>query len=183
MARRIEFGCQGDKMNNVNMNKIMEFVDGVKKDPNNAKKSKRIVGEWNSQEGEPQFFSDVEFANGKIRLESDMAPFLGGNGKAPDPLQYCLYGLASCYANTFVSIATEQNIKVSSLRVVAENKVNLSKALGLNDEPIVEQVKLSLEVKADADNNKLKEIEKLTRERCPGVYCLTNPIKLVTELM
>jgi len=57
----------------------------------------------------------------------------------------------------------------------------LSMALGLSDEPIVEKVKLIVEV-SDVDKDKLKEIEQLTKERCPGVYCLTNPIKLDIEV-
>jgi len=64
------------------------------------------------------------------------------------------------------------------LKISVENKVNLSKPLGLGDEPIVERVKLSVTASGNGD---LKEIEKLAKERCPGVYCLTNPIKLEVE--
>ena len=66
--------------------------------------------------------------------------------------------------------------------MTAENKVNLSRALGLGNEPIVEKVKLSVEVLSEAEKDVLKEIESLAKERCPGVYCLTNPIKLDIEL-
>ena len=79
-------------------------------------------------------------------------------------------------------IAAEKGIKLEKLKVSAENKVNLSMALGLGNEPIVEKAKLSVEVLSEADKNKLKEIEELAKQRCPGVYCLTNPIKLDIEL-
>ena len=102
---------------------------------------------------------------------------MGGSGIKPDPVQYCLFGLAACYAQTFASIAAEKGIKLKQLNVAAENKVNLSKALGLSNEPIVENVKLQVNASSEGKEN-LDEIKKLAEERCPGVYCLTNPIKL-----
>jgi len=46
----------------------------------------------------------------------------------------------------------------------------------------VEKVKLSVEVSSEVEKGRLKEIEELAKQRCPGVYCLTNPIKLDIEL-
>ncbi|MBI2652945.1 OsmC family protein, partial [Candidatus Woesearchaeota archaeon] len=103
-------------------------------------------------------------------------------GIKPDPVQYCLFGLAACFAQTFASIAAEKGIELKKLKVAAENKVNLSRALGLSNEPITEGVKLTVEVLSKADKSILKEIENLAKERCPGAYCLTNPIKLDIEV-
>ncbi len=80
-----------------------------------------------------------------------------------------------------MSMATMMGIRIQDLRVSAENFVDLSKTLGLTDNPIVEKVKTTVSVKADAKEGQLKELEKLARERCPGVYCLVNPIPLETE--
>ncbi|MBI2656638.1 OsmC family protein [Candidatus Woesearchaeota archaeon] len=140
-----------------------------------------MEGTWNLEDGKVQFASTLEHANGSTFVEADAPPFLGGNGIKPDPVQYCLFGLAACFAQTFASIAAEKGIELKKLRVAAENKVNLSMALGLGNEPIVEKVKLLVEV-SDVDKDKVKEIELLAKERCPGVYCLTNPIKLDIEL-
>ena len=61
--------------------------------------------------------------------------------------------------------------------MAAENKVNLSKALGLSNEPIVEKVVLEVKASGDKGEN-LAEIKKLAEQKCPGVYCLTNAIRL-----
>ncbi len=169
------------RINNVNLDKASAFVEEVKKDNSKAIKVKRVEGSWNFEEGKSQFVSTLEHANGSTVVEADAPPFLGGNGLKPDPVQYCLFGLAACFAQTFASIAAEKGIELKKLKVAAENKVNLSKALGLGNEPIVEKVKLLVEV-SDVDKDKLKEIEQLAKERCPGVYCLTNPIKLDIEV-
>ena len=108
---------------------------------------------------------------------------MGGRGLAPDPIQYCLYGMAACYAGTFVSVATLEGVALQSLRVAAENRVDLTRTLGLSSNPIVEGVHVTLTVATDAPPEKLDQIEALARDRCPGVYCLVNPIQLTTSLV
>lgn len=169
------------KLNNINLDKAKDFVEEVKKGKGKALKVKRVEGTWNLEDGKAQFTSTLEHANGTTVVEADGPPFMGGSGIKPDPVQYCLFGLAACFAQTFASIAAEKGIELTKLKVSAENKVNLSRALGLGNEPIVERVKLLVEV-SDVDKDKLKEIEQLAEERCPGVYCLTNPIKLDIEI-
>ena len=170
------------KLNNINLDKSKAFVEEVKADKSKAIKIKKVEGSWNFEEGTPQFISTLEYANGSTVVEADGPPFMGGSGTKPDPVQYCLFGLAACFAQTFASIAAERGIKLDKLKVIAENKVNLSMALGLGNEPIVEKVKLSVEVSSEVEKGRLKEIEELAKERCPGVYCLTNPIKLDIEV-
>ncbi len=82
-----------------------------------------------------------------------------------------------------MSMATMMGIRIQSLKVSAENFMDLSKTLGLTDNPIVEQVKITTSVKSEAKEEQLKELERLARERCPGVYCLVNPIPLESELI
>ena len=82
-----------------------------------------------------------------------------------------------------MSLATIIGIKIHDLKVTAENFMDLSKTLGLTNNPIVERVKITTIVKSDAKEEQLKELEKMARERCPGVYCLVNPIPLETELL
>ncbi|MBI3027726.1 OsmC family protein [Candidatus Woesearchaeota archaeon] len=170
------------KLNNINLDKSKAFVEEVKKDKSKAIKVKRVEGVWNFEEGKIQFASTLEHTNGSTIVEADGPPFMGGSGIKPDPVQYCLFGLAACFAQTFASIAAEKGIELDKLIVAAENKVNLSRALGLDNEPIVEKVKLFVEVLSKAEKERLKEIEELAKQRCPGVYCLTNPIKLDIEI-
>lgn len=101
---------------------------------------------------------------GRFLIESDQPDVFGGGGTRPSPMQYCLYGVASCYATTFAGIAAEKGIKLKCLKVVAEANMDLSRPLRLSDNPVVEQVK------------------NLAEKRCPAVFCPTNPIKLSVEV-
>src|SRR3989344_1110454 len=170
------------RINNVNLEKAGAFVEEVKQDKSIALKVKKVEGSWNFDDGKTQFTATLSHAQCSTVIEADGPPFLGGSGIKPDPVQYCLFGMAACYAQTFASIAAEKGIKLNELKVSVENKVNLSKALGLSDEPIVENVKLRVNASSKGKEN-LDKIKKLAEERCPGVYCLTNPIKLDVELV
>ncbi|MFQ5868300.1 MAG: OsmC family protein [Candidatus Zixiibacteriota bacterium] len=169
-------------LNNINLEPMDQFYQEVKADPDRARKSKKVEGEWVFEEGKPQFRTLMPHQSEETNVESDFAPFMGGRGLAPDPIQYCLYGLAACFAGTFVSLATQEGIQIKLLKVSVENKVDLTRTLGLSDNPIVEEVVIKTTVESDAPRTKIEEIEALARDRCPGVYCLTNPVPVKTEL-
>ncbi len=168
--------------NNMNVAAMKAFFGKVKADPEAAKKTKKVEAEWVFTAGAPQFRATLAFKHGERLVECDMPPPMGGWGLAPGPVKYCLYGLAACYAGTFTSIATMQGVELRELRVAVENKMDLSRALGLSQNPIIEGVKMALTVSSDAPLKKLQEIKALATERCPGVYCLTEPIPLSVSL-
>ena len=170
-------------INDMNLEGLKTFIEEVKQDYSKAKKNKKVECSWNFDEGKPQIEAKVQHPKGDTILKSDFAPFMGGEGLAPDPIQYCLFGLAACFAGTFMSMATMMGIRINDLRVSAENFTDLTKTLGLTSNPIVEKVKIIATVKSDGKKEQLEELEKLARERCPGVYCLVNPVPLESELV
>ena len=170
-------------LNNINTDAAGKFMEEARNDPQIAKKSKRVEGEWDFEEGKPQFKATLAFKEGERVVESDFAPFMGGRGLAPDPIQYCLYGMAACYIGTFVSLATMEGIALRRLKIAVENKVDLTRTLGLSSNPIVEGVEVTLTVASNVERERLEQIEALARDRCPGVYCLMNPIQLTTSLV
>ena len=170
-------------LNNINTDAAGKFIEEAISDPQVAKKSKRVEGEWVFEEGQPQFMATLAFKEGERVVYSDFAPFMGGKGLSPDPIQYCLYGMAACYAGTFVSIATMEGIPLQGLKIAVENKVDLTRTLGLSSNPIVEGVEVTLTVASNAHRDKLEQIKELAGDRCPGVYCLINPIQLTTHLV
>jgi len=169
------------RVNNIDVGAAASFVEEVKKDGSKAVKVKKVEGEWVFEDGKPQFKAVLQHGEKSTTVEADGPPFLGGSALKPDPVQYCLFGLAACFAQTFASICAEQGIILKKLRVSAENCVNLTKALGIGDIPIVEKASISVEVESDSPG-KMQEIISLSKERCPGVYCLTHAIPLEVKL-
>jgi uncharacterized OsmC-like protein len=80
-----------------------------------------------------------------------------------------------------MAIASVEGVELEKLGISVENSADLSKTLGLSENPIVEGVEVTFRIRSNAPKAKIEAIEKLAQERCPGVYCLTNPIKLETK--
>ncbi len=169
-------------LNNVNVGRLEEVAKEAETDGSRVKRIQMINGEWLLAEGGPQFRAEMNFEGGKIVMESDQPTILGGGGSRPGPLHYCFFGLASCYTATFATIASQMGIKLRKLTVKLEVDLNFSRVFGLSAEPVMEEVRITLQAESDASQEKLKEVEKLAYERCPAVFALTEQVKLNTLL-
>ena len=166
---------------NVNLSAIMKFIGEVKKDNTLARKTKTVSGTCNFADGQPHFEAVLEFPKGKLALHSDQLPFMGGAGTAPDPILYCLYGTASCFAGTMMLLIAQRGLKVDSLKVTVQNQLNLLKPLGLGEAPLVEGVTISVEYAGAATQREMDEAVAEAMESCPGAYCLKTPIPVSAE--
>ena len=169
-------------LNNVNVSALEQVMKEAETDKSKVKRTQKVNGEWLLEEGGPQFKAEVSFEGGKIVLESDQPKNLGGGGTRPGPLHYCFFGLVSCYAATFAAITSQMDIKLSKLTARLEGSLNFSRVFGLSQEPVMEEIRIALEVESDAPREKLEEAERLAYERCPAVFALTEQVKLNTSL-
>ena len=89
--------------NNINLVELNKTIDSAKEDKNMLKKQLIVEGEWSFVEGKPQFNSNIVTQSGKNYLLSADEPIsFGGTEASPNAVQYCLFGIAACYAATFV---------------------------------------------------------------------------------
>lgn len=156
-------------------------MEQVKRDATVARKRKSAEGVWDFREGQPQFHAEFEYPKGRSAVTCELPPFAGGWGTSPDPIQYCLFGMAACYATTFASAAAQEDVPLTSLRVRVENEMDLRKQIGLGHDPIIQRVKFTVQAEG-APPERLKRIKRLADERCPGVERVTRSIPLETSL-
>jgi hypothetical protein len=89
-------------MNNINLTELNKTIDSAQKDKNLLKKQVTIEGEWSFKENLPQFNAKFETQSGQTYSSSADEPIaFGGKETAPNAVQYCLFGIAACYAATF----------------------------------------------------------------------------------
>lgn len=169
-------------MHNVNTEALAQTIEQARHDPAGAKQEVALEGEWQTEEGTPQFRGTIGFPEGEAVFEADFPPQMGGSGAAPNPLGYCFWGGLACYAMTFAQEAARAGVEIRALRARAYAEVDQTRALGVSDTPPVERIEWSLEVDADAPRERLDELKRLADERCPGVWCVRNPVKLETVL-
>lgn len=165
----------------VKLEAIKKTVEAIQASPEEAYRDKVLEGTCNFNDG-PHFEAVLDYPGGSVTLTSDQPPFLGGGGAAPDPLLYCLYGSAACFTGTIMTVIAQRELKVDSLKLTARNRVNLSRPLGLGDEPPVEMIVFTLTYTGQASEVEMKRALEETLRTCPAAYCLTNPIRLETEI-
>ena len=169
-------------LNNINLARLSQTVEEAEVDPAKAKRVTRVEGHWNTEEGQPQFTGVLKYEGGQVIVDADQPTAMGGGGRLPGPLHYCLYGLAACYAATFASMAAMMGVELRKLEVAAEGHFNFAPVFGVSEAPALEQVRITLVVDADAEQAKLDELEALARQRCPAAYVLSHEVPLITEV-
>lgn len=170
-------------MHNVNLDALRETIRKAQSDPAVLKQQVTYDGEWQT-DGGPQFVASIPVPNGEpVTFQADFPPAMGGTGSAPSPLAYCFWGGVACYAMTYAQEAAKQGVRLRALRAHAEAELDMTRALGVTDNPPVQRVDWHLDVDADAPREKLDELKRLADEHCPGVYCMRNPIQLTTHLV
>ena len=70
---------------------------------------------------------------GEYRVEVDEPPALGGEGKAPNPVEYYLASLASCQIVTWRIWAEKLGITVDEITAHAEGDLDVQGFFGLED--------------------------------------------------
>ncbi|MFH1328040.1 MAG: OsmC family protein [Candidatus Bathyarchaeota archaeon] len=170
-----------NKINNVNLDNFRKTIEEAKTNPQSAKKTTHIEGEWKTEEG-IQFRAEIKTSQGNYTIEADEPDFLGGSGLAPSPIHYCVYGGMACYTASFAKWAAMEGVQLNSLRIKADAKMNLSKALGVSDNPVMEGMVWEVFAETAAGQEELDKVKKLADERCPALYCLKHMIDVTTTI-
>lgn len=169
-------------MHNVDVGSLLRTIEQGAADPTVLRQPVELSGEWQTHAGAPQFRGRIPYPGGEVEFSCDFPPQLGGNGAAPNPLAYCLWGGLACYAMTFAVEAAREGVELHALRGTITTEVDQSRALGLTDNPPVEAITWALEIEADAPQQAIDELKQRADARCPGVYCIRNPIDLTTSV-
>jgi uncharacterized OsmC-like protein len=170
------------KQNNVDLSVLGAVLQQAQEDPAVLKFQKRVEGTWNFRHGSPAYSANVTHGNTTTQLQADIAPGFGGTGLAPDPLQYLLFGLGSCYAATLVTVASMEGVDLAELKVSAEIHVDASKVYGLAENPLIEQVSVVVKVQAEVDDATLQRWQAEAREKCPFAFTIMNAVPLETRV-
>jgi len=167
----------------VDLDKIQNSINAIRSDAAKAKRVNRVDGEWVCEASSgPQFTADFETESGKFTLEADSPSFLGGTGTRPGPLHYCIFGLTSCFASTFMTLAATEGISIKKARFLGECYLDFTKTFGLGDKPIIENARFKITVDRATDKESVTRLVKLAEERCPAIFSLTNKISVQTEI-
>ncbi len=108
---------------------------------------------------------------------------VGGLADAPTPLEFLLSGAVGCYAAVFAFYAAKMGVDYESFEAVARTNFDVRGHMMPDAPPSgFQKVTIAIEVKSDAPAEKLREIERLALNGCPGIATLRDPVAVEMTL-
>jgi uncharacterized OsmC-like protein len=178
-------------LNGVNVDQLVETINIVKSQPDVAKFKFRAENEWiegaHSRTTIQSFYGAGQEDTSRSEpfvMEGDEPPILLGENRAPNAVESVLHALASCISVGFIYNAAAQNIKVDDLRMNLEGDIDLHAFLGLSDtkRPGYENIRLTYKVKADASEQKLKDLCEHVQKTSPVLDVIKNPVPVSVKM-
>lgn len=168
-------------INGVNVTRMGETIDTVKKDPKIAKFQFRAKNHWISGGHNRTTIHGFYGAGAEdtVRtqpfvLDADEPPVLLGEDKGPNPVEYALTALISCMTTTMVYHAAAQGIKIEEVESTLEGDLDLQGFLGLRADirKGYENITVHFKVKSDASPEVLAALAR----KSPVFDVITNPV-------
>ncbi len=108
---------------------------------------------------------------------------VGGQNCAPTPLEFLLSGAVGCYAAVFAFYAAKLGVTYESFEAVARSDFDVrGHMIAGAPKSAFSKVTISISVASEAPEDKLREIERLAFEGCPGLSTLREPVPVETRL-
>jgi uncharacterized OsmC-like protein len=119
-------------------------------------------------------------------VDSDHPEVLVGNDNGPTPVEYLLHGIAACLTAGIGNIAAARGVTLTKVESSVEGDIDLVGILGLSDGGVrngYEQVRVSIRIEGDADEETLRSIVEQSRRRSAVYDALTQPTPVVIDVV
>jgi uncharacterized OsmC-like protein len=168
-------------LNGVDTPNLFATIDAVASTPALAKFQFRATNRWvggTFTRGTIESFYGAGSEQAHKRaftLEADHPAVLVGEDRAPLPVEYLLYGLASCIMGGIANIAAARGVTLTEVEARVEGDIDLRGILGLSDEVRngYEKIRATFTIKGDAPEAKLRQIVEQSKARSAVFDVLT----------
>lgn len=178
------------RLNGLDTKQLCDTVDAIKREPALARFQWRARNQWI---GGGENRSTIKEFYGVGREDTTRTtPFVFTNGEPPvllganegaNPVEFLLHALAGCVTTTFVLHAAARGIRVRSISTSLEGDMDLQGLLDLDRavSPGYEQIRITMDVKADCSDEELDDLLAFTRQHSPVCQSVCRPVPVVVE--
>jgi uncharacterized OsmC-like protein len=171
--------AEEETLNGLHPAKLGEILESMKQ----AEVLQAVTGPWKSRVVWQGGFRGKAYMRTHT-VEMDEPADLDATDMAASAHEHLLSAVGGCMTVGFVLNATKRGIKIHDLEIALEgNFENILKWAGLDDagNPGYRSVKAKLFVKADADEETLREIWKLAVEGSPVTQSVARETEIISE--
>ena len=178
-------------VNGVDLDRLTGTIDAVTADPTLARFQFRASNRWidggHSRTTIQGFYGagqEDATRTDPFTVDSDEPPVLLGQNQAPNAGEYLLQALAACLSGTLAYHAAARGIALDVLECTIQGDLDLYGFLGLGGgdvRPGYEQIRVTIKVAGDFDDDQLAELESLTRFS-PVRDIVSNPVPVAIDV-
>lgn len=178
-------------INGVDVDQLFSTIDAIKETPGLAKFEFRANNRWingghNRTSVKDFYGAGREDASRKqtFVFDNDEPVVLLGEDNGANPVEFVLHALAGCLTTSLVYHAAAQGIKIDAVESTFEGDLDLRGFLGMNEDVRngYENIRVTFKIKADAPEEKLKELCELAQKRSPVFDIVTNRVPVKVQL-
>jgi len=177
-------------VNGVNVTKLTETVEQIKKRKEIAKFNFRAKNKWINGTANETTVTDY-YGACKTHCRSkphtfvkDEPPILLGEDKGANPVEYLLAGLAGCVTTSLVCHAAARGIKIDSIESVLEGDIDLRGLLKIDKKvnPGYQGINITFKIESDASDETLEELIDLAKNVSPVANTISKPTPINVRL-
>jgi uncharacterized OsmC-like protein len=178
-------------INGVNVDQLLGTINAIKEQPGLAKFKFRASNQWINGGRNRTTIKDFYGAGQEdtsrasaFTLEADEPAVLLGTDQGANPVEFVLHALAGCLTTSLVYHAAAQGIKIEAVESRFEGELDLHGFLGLSDRVRngYENIQVTFKIKADAPEEKLRELCELAQQRSPVFDIVSHPVPVSVRL-
>ena len=163
-------------VNGIDIGRLAEARRMLRDDAKLAQFRFSAINRWNEGAKCYSTIHDFEVAGNRdttrprpFVLEAGEPDVLLGQDNAPNATEAVLHALAACLNTTLIFHASAQGIKIDELEIDLEGDLDLRGFLGITKEVRngYKNIRITFKVKADADEDKIRELCELAQEYSP----------------
>lgn len=177
-------------INGVDVEKLSNTIDAIKKDPKVAKFNFRAKNKWVHGGHNRTTINEFEGAcesharNKSFVFDEDEPPILLGSDQGANPVEYALTALAGCLTTSLVYHASAKGIKIDEVESTLEGSLDLRGFLGMSEgvRNGYDGIGIAFKIKSDASKEQLEQLVDLAKKRSPVFDIVSNPTPVNVRL-
>ena len=178
-------------INGVNVDQLFATINAIKENPGLAKFKFRAKNQWinggQNRTSIKEFYGAGREDTTRIKtfvFDNDEPEVLLGQDNGANPVEFVLHALAGCLTTSLVYHAAAQGIKIDAVESRFEGDLDLRGFLGMNEDVRngYQNIRVTFKIKADAPEEKLKELCELAQKRSPVFDVVTNGVPVKVQL-
>lgn len=171
------------RLNGWDLRGLQEAIDTVERQPEAGLLTWRGHVSWDAGFGVDARTDEIEQLGQamprRFTLRGDHPPELLGHNTGPTAVEVLLAALGSCITGTYAAQATARGVEIDELEVAVEARIDLNGMFQLRPvRPGLDGVRVTIRVKAEADDQVLEEIRELTTKASPVYDSVANPVAI-----